>query len=376
MVTGAAAFGAAARVERRDRGCSVQKMASYAIGNMIRTYNTCEVNDLRAQTDGTISVAVQAGRDGQFLARARGRYEVSSYKFARRSFLRAAGGSAALLAPLLRSIEARAQGMAAPLRLLIIHHPLGRGAGAGDLAAERDRHDDQLHAAARERAVRAAATPLQKYMCMIDGLNMVTTSGQNTHEGGMVADDDRRQRARARSASRTARRAARRSISSCSTSRRCWADRRRRTRRRSDRCSWPRTCAPTATRSRRACCRTGRRIAGTRHLPGAAAAVPGDAAAQRVQPHLRRRRCRPGPIPPKLLAQKLSVLDFMRKDLARMQTLIPASEKDRLAAHADRDHSSSRRACGRRTASMPNTVGLHEAGDAARRTPTPAPASR
>jgi Protein of unknown function (DUF1552) len=35
-----------------------------------------------------------------------------------------------------------------------------------------------------------------------------------------------------------------------------------------------------------------------------------------------------------LLAQKLSVLDFMRSDLARMNTLIPASEKDRLAAHA------------------------------------------
>ena len=35
-----------------------------------------------------------------------------------------------------------------------------------------------------------------------------------------------------------------------------------------------------------------------------------------------------------LLAQKLSVLDFMRSDLARMNTLVPASEKDRLAAHA------------------------------------------
>ena len=54
---------------------------------------------------------------------------MSSYKFARRSFLRAAGGSAVLLAPLLRSIESRAQGMAAPLRLLIIHHPLGAGPG-------------------------------------------------------------------------------------------------------------------------------------------------------------------------------------------------------------------------------------------------------
>jgi len=35
-----------------------------------------------------------------------------------------------------------------------------------------------------------------------------------------------------------------------------------------------------------------------------------------------------------LLAQKLSVLDFMRGDLARMNSLVPSSEKDRLAAHA------------------------------------------
>jgi hypothetical protein len=30
-------------------------MASYAMGQMIQTYNTCEVNDLRAQTNGTIT---------------------------------------------------------------------------------------------------------------------------------------------------------------------------------------------------------------------------------------------------------------------------------------------------------------------------------
>jgi len=54
---------------------------------------------------------------------------VSSYKFARRSFLQAAGGAATLLSPMLRSIEARAQGAKAPLRLLIIHHPLGCGPG-------------------------------------------------------------------------------------------------------------------------------------------------------------------------------------------------------------------------------------------------------
>jgi hypothetical protein len=57
---------------------------------------------------------------------------------ARRSFLRACGGSAALLLPLLRDIEARADGAGAPLRFLIIHKPLGvqwplwRPAGDGD----------------------------------------------------------------------------------------------------------------------------------------------------------------------------------------------------------------------------------------------------
>src|SRR5260370_3721787 len=36
-----------------------------------------------------------------------------------------------------------------------------------------------------------------------------------------------------------------------------------------------------------------------------------------------------------LLAQKKSVLDCMRSDLARMQTLVPSSERDRLVAHSD-----------------------------------------
>jgi len=39
-------------------GCAVQKMASYLIGSMIHTYNTCEIETLRqnfAQTDGTLA---------------------------------------------------------------------------------------------------------------------------------------------------------------------------------------------------------------------------------------------------------------------------------------------------------------------------------
>jgi hypothetical protein len=38
-----------------------------------------------------------------------------------------------------------------------------------------------------------------------------------------------------------------------------------------------------------------------------------------------------GTDPAKMLAQKLSVCDFMRRDIARMQSLIPSTEKDRLA---------------------------------------------
>jgi len=40
-----------------------------------------------------------------------------------------------------------------------------------------------------------------------------------------------------------------------------------------------------------------------------------------------------GTDPARILAQKLSVCDFMKRDIARMQTLIPATEKDRLATH-------------------------------------------
>ena len=35
-------------------GCSVQQMTSYAMGLNIQKYNTCELNTIRAQTDGTI----------------------------------------------------------------------------------------------------------------------------------------------------------------------------------------------------------------------------------------------------------------------------------------------------------------------------------
>jgi len=53
-ISGSAAFGQALASTGIIKDCSVQKIASYAIGSMIRTYNTCEVNDIRTQTDGTV----------------------------------------------------------------------------------------------------------------------------------------------------------------------------------------------------------------------------------------------------------------------------------------------------------------------------------
>lgn len=52
--TGSAAFGQLLAASGVIKACAVQKITSYALGNMINTYDTCEVNDLRAQVDGTI----------------------------------------------------------------------------------------------------------------------------------------------------------------------------------------------------------------------------------------------------------------------------------------------------------------------------------
>ena len=117
-----------------------------------------------------------------------------SYKMARRAFLRGAGGVALL--PLLRRIEAHAQGMPAPLRFLVIHHPLGT------------QHKGPVSSVDLWRPTATATTtdfvlpqnsapfePLRSKMVMIDGLNIVTASlvpggnngGKDTHEGGVVA---------------------------------------------------------------------------------------------------------------------------------------------------------------------------------------------
>lgn len=67
MANGPQAFAQALSGSGVLRGCSVQKVASYAIGDMIRTYDTCEINQLRSQTDGTIASLFKSVATAQFL---------------------------------------------------------------------------------------------------------------------------------------------------------------------------------------------------------------------------------------------------------------------------------------------------------------------
>jgi Protein of unknown function (DUF1592)/Protein of unknown function (DUF1588)/Protein of unknown function (DUF1595) len=55
MASSSASFGQLLASSGVIKDCAVQKIASYALGNMIRTYNTCELADLRTQSDGTIT---------------------------------------------------------------------------------------------------------------------------------------------------------------------------------------------------------------------------------------------------------------------------------------------------------------------------------
>ena len=67
MATGAQAFAQALASSGVLRGCSVQKVASYAIGDMIRTYDTCELDDLRARSNGSIASLFKSVALAQFL---------------------------------------------------------------------------------------------------------------------------------------------------------------------------------------------------------------------------------------------------------------------------------------------------------------------
>ena len=70
-----------------------------------------------------------------------------------------------------------------------------------------------------------------------------------------------------------------------------------------------------------------------RHLQGAAADGAGHATAQRLRARLRQRRSDRDD-PATILAQKKSVLDYVRGRSGPDADPHPASEKDRLAAHA------------------------------------------
>jgi hypothetical protein len=257
---------------------------------------------------------------------------VSSYKVARRSFLRAAGGSAAILAPLLRSIESRAQGVAAPLRLLIIHHPLGAGPGLTTWRPNATATTTTFTLPLETAPFNAAATPLQRYMCMIDGLNLVTSSGQNTHEGGMVAMMTG-VNALGKGSTQQDWAAGGPSIDQLLLA------------------QSPMLGGPTQTNKTMfgslqlaADVRSDRDEIAPRVM-SYKPPIAGSDVLQRRQPlHAETAPLNvfnrvfggslpTGTNPQQVLMQKLSVCDFMRRDIARMQTLIPASEKPRLAAH-------------------------------------------
>jgi hypothetical protein len=248
---------------------------------------------------------------------------------ARRSFLRACGGSAALLLPLLRDIEARADGAGAPLRFLVIHKPLGVQWPKWRPAATATTTSFTLPACS------AAFEPLRSKMVLIDGVNIV--GGAGSAEGGVVA----------LMTGQTALGkigqqdwcAGGASIDQILLAR-------------SPRLGGPATTARTAFASLQlaADIRADRDEVAPRVL-SYLDPLPGQTDISRArqplypetQPIAAFNRLFGGALPPgttaadaaRLLAQRLSVLDFMRGDLARLRTLVPASEKVRLDTHAD-----------------------------------------
>ena len=118
------------------------------------------------------------------------------YRHSRRSFLHGAT-AAALSVPLLRRIEARAAGMPEPRRLLIIQRAVGSvreqwlpsGAAAQGAANNLVLNAGAgVRAAAQVGGVSAAFEPLRAKTTIIDGLDIIASgSGDRTHEGGMVA---------------------------------------------------------------------------------------------------------------------------------------------------------------------------------------------
>jgi hypothetical protein len=264
---------------------------------------------------------------------------VSSYKFKRRSFLRACGGTAALLAPLLRSIESRAQGMKAPLRLLILHHPLGAAPGLSSWRPNASATTTSFTLPFESAPFEAAG--LKPYMCMVDGLNMVfatrnssQNSGQNTHEGGMavmmtgvpVLGRIGQQDHAAGGASidqllldnSPVLGGPKQSVKTPFSSLQLAADVR------SDRDE----VAPRVLSYRPI-------LSGQSDISKARQPMYPETQPLNIYKMVFGGSIMTGTDMSKILAQKLSMLDYLRGDLARMQSLVPSSEKVRLDVHAD-----------------------------------------
>ncbi|HXN31042.1 MAG TPA: DUF1552 domain-containing protein [Polyangiaceae bacterium] len=260
-----------------------------------------------------------------------------SYKLARRSFLGGCGGSAALLLPLLRSIEARAQGLPPPLRFLVIRHSQGSPL---DLWRPADTATTTTYSLP---ANSAAFAPLQSKMVLIDGLNIVCASkvagnagGTNTSEGGTVA-----------------------LMTGVPTLGQLGQQ---------DHCAGGESIdqlfldqspvlggagAPMSNRTLlgslqlAADVRSDRDEVGPRvlsyrppNLANATISLQRQPMFPETDPLAAFTKIFGAALPPgtgaaSLLSQKLSVLDFMRSDLARLTTLIPASENTKLLAFAD-----------------------------------------
>jgi len=263
-----------------------------------------------------------------------------SYKFARRSFLRGLGASAPLVLPLLRSIEARAAGTAAPLRFLVIHHPLG---ATPDLSGWRPKTSGTTTSFTLP-VESAPFAPVQPYMCMIDGLNVIAATtgkdttgnhgGQNTHEGGMVAIMTGVPTLG--STSQQDHCAGGPSIDQVLLQK-------------SPVLGGPNFAKPTPFGSLQlaADVRSDRNEVGPRVLSYLAPLQNQSDPATARQPLYPEtsplntfNRIFGGPLPTgtsnaQLLSQKMAVISYLQSDLTRLQALVPSSEKDRITAHAD-----------------------------------------
>jgi hypothetical protein len=258
---------------------------------------------------------------------------MSPYRIARRAFLRSCGGSIALLAPLLRGIEARAQGMPAPLRFLVIQRPCGSDLDLWRPTAAATTTSFTLPSNS------APFAPLQSKLAMIDGLNLVCASvngfgGPNTAEGGMVAlmtgvptlgqigTQDHAAGGPSIDQLLLSRSPVLGGAGAPIGSRTPFGSLQLAADIRSDRDEigprvlsyLPPTASPDINLARQPLFPETQPLATFNRIFGGALPVGSDSAS--------------------LLARKLSVLDFMRSDLTRLRTLIPASERGKLDTHA------------------------------------------